>query len=819
MPRSSNKRQAVSVRNERKSIWQLLILLVVVVSVPACMHQTVHRIEVPVPFRLPSQLPPGAERLPFNVGIYYGPEFKSYEHYDRTYGESGFATPVGKFSVRQFDSMFYAMFVHTQLVDDRPPYAANDPASKLQAIIEPRIERFQMNAESFTTSPLTARVEYRFKLYSPEGTTLDTWDISATDVGKSPWAESGIDVVGARTEAVVRKASIQFMQKFYGSPALARRLSETRKNQIEAARIKKEVDAAFDVSASAVASGAAAIMASTQLVGVDVSASLYWQVGLTQVPIGRASAKSPVLATRLTIKNGRTKSIVFDPARLRLHTNRFSSLSPDSARTVAERMLRDSGSSDGGGAAAIFFGPAGGAIFGAFAAINQANLKDEMLRQATDSYRHEQLRGQNIAPDQTVSGVAYFIALGIDGKLDQPELRVRIEDPSQGKTFETALNMKTGTATAGTLVLAGLKPPGSVAEKAPRTKASQQDKEVAVPAKDVERIALLPADGWNLPWGGADADTEENIENLARKILSESGQVIVDRSAQKSYYRGNVWTGTGWEKELDRAYVAAEGRKLKVDGVLAFKYVNRGTYGAFVAEIDVTLVDVATNRVFSASGGFDDAKKNTETVLRSFTQSKGHQSRQHAGTTTATGSTLLLAGSSPESGGGKTETVNARQQSEENIVSAKAGILSAGGSVKIALLPADGWALASASSSSVTEEELHKLARETLVESGQVIVDRSQKEGYYRGNVWTGAGWSKELNLAYAVGEGRKLKVDGILTFKYLVRGIGGAYIVETDVTLIDVATGRVYHESGTSRDTRKNTESVLDAFLMSKKH
>lgn len=354
------------VRNELTATRLLLILLTAVASLTACINvkTPVQRFEVPVPYRMPAQLPPGAERLPIKAGVYYSDEFKSYEHFDRTIGESGIATPVGEFSVRQFNSMLTAMFAGVLPVTQRPPYAPNSPGSNAQIIIEPRIERFDLDIGTFSIGPLTARAEYRFKLLLPDGTTLATWKISASDTGEKGWNTHGVDFNGARTKALVQKTSGEFMAKFFGAPEVKTWLAELKNKESSSPQIARTPDAAFDVNASALASGAAAVAASTTLEDVDVSSDLYWQVGINQVPVLHSSTKSHVLATGIAIKNNRTEPIVFDPTTLRLRTNRFSVLKPDSPRTVAERFLRSAGSADGGSAAEIFFGPAVGAIAG-----------------------------------------------------------------------------------------------------------------------------------------------------------------------------------------------------------------------------------------------------------------------------------------------------------------------------------------------------------------------------------------------------------------------------------------------------------------------
>ena len=210
---------------------------------------------------------------------------------------------MGEFSERQFDSMFSKMFESEHLVGARPPYAANDPASDFQIIIEPRIERFALNIETFSMGPLTARIDYRFMLYRPDGTTLASWDISASDTEKKGGWETGVTFNGARTKAVVRKSSTLFMQKFFDAPEVKTFLAEISDKKAGAAQIAKAPDAAFDVNAGALASGATAVLADSTLSGVDIKASLHWQVGFASLPIQTSTVRSDVLAVHLTIKN------------------------------------------------------------------------------------------------------------------------------------------------------------------------------------------------------------------------------------------------------------------------------------------------------------------------------------------------------------------------------------------------------------------------------------------------------------------------------------------------------------------------------------
>ena len=145
-----------------------------------------------------------------------------------------------------------------------------------------RIEHFAANIETFSMGPLTARMDYRFKLYLPDGTTLATWNISASDAGERSGWDSGVKFYGERTKALVQKSSNQFMQKFFDAPEVKTRLAEISEKKAGAVKLAKAPDSAFAVNATALASGAAAVVANMTLEGVDVSAKLYWQVGPTQ---------------------------------------------------------------------------------------------------------------------------------------------------------------------------------------------------------------------------------------------------------------------------------------------------------------------------------------------------------------------------------------------------------------------------------------------------------------------------------------------------------------------------------------------------------
>lgn len=309
-----------------------------------------HQFEVTLPSYVePVPLPQGAEQLPLRVGIYY--DSKPETHILVIPGGEAYetVTPLGEFSNRQFNSIFRAMFEHRDWVFDHPPYPMIDsgsdslnseagfaalPTNQPQIVIEWRIESFSHHLSSGPTN-----IEYRFKLYSPDGLTLATWYISATDTRRpSWWSENSIEAMGAATEAVVRDVSVQFMKKFYNSPVVDKWLAEINSKSI-ARKMSKSTEAEITPVTSS-------------LEGVHISADLYWQAGLTriaasdtQTPIEimctKSAGLSPVLMINLKIKNNRSEPVVFEPSDIRFHTNRQVTLTPDSPGDVGRKIFNE----------------------------------------------------------------------------------------------------------------------------------------------------------------------------------------------------------------------------------------------------------------------------------------------------------------------------------------------------------------------------------------------------------------------------------------------------------------------------------------------
>jgi len=245
----------------------------------------------------------------------------------------------------------------------------------------------------------------------------------------------------------------------------------------------------------------------TSLEGVVISAELYWQAGLKRLPVkymdvpveimcAKNIGLSPVLVILLEIKNNRFEPIVFEPSKLRFHTNRQSTLTPVSPEEIRSKVFVEidainnknpSGEVVGevlkisaaflvGLGVAIVTSPLGvidpeiPAYIGGGAAgmidegieasrrhnsARTENSKDEIL----DDLIAKQLMYQTIAPNQSVSGYTYFFAQGYEDVLNDPKLRVSVLDSLTEQSYETTLNITTGSATSDRLFLTGLASP------------------------------------------------------------------------------------------------------------------------------------------------------------------------------------------------------------------------------------------------------------------------------------------------------------------------------------------------------------------------
>ncbi|MFQ5579073.1 MAG: hypothetical protein ACE5FZ_00535 [Nitrospiria bacterium] len=154
-------------------------------------------------------------KIPISVGIYYSPEFKTYNQ-DRKTGPHRWVIPLGQASVAAFDQAIKKVFDRTIHVSSRPPFTHNN--YKVDTVIEPKIEHFNFDLPLFMGT-YSAEVVYRITLYSSDGTPFISWTVRGT--GERP---SGFDYlthatpIGEATDLAIQGAITKFMTGFSDVP-------------------------------------------------------------------------------------------------------------------------------------------------------------------------------------------------------------------------------------------------------------------------------------------------------------------------------------------------------------------------------------------------------------------------------------------------------------------------------------------------------------------------------------------------------------------------------------------------------------------------
>lgn len=170
---------------------------------------------------------PAITRIPATVGVYYSPEFKTYEHRGARGGDI-WVFPIGPASVRMFDRLFPVLFEGAFPVDRRPPLPEG-LAKRLDGVVEVRIEGFDFGLPLLKNGTYTAEVTYRVILYSTAGDSL----VSLTVQGfGSKAGEFGFGFArwpGEAADLAVQDAGTKLMNSFGNAPEVKHWLKQVGK--------------------------------------------------------------------------------------------------------------------------------------------------------------------------------------------------------------------------------------------------------------------------------------------------------------------------------------------------------------------------------------------------------------------------------------------------------------------------------------------------------------------------------------------------------------------------------------------------------------
>lgn len=161
--------------------------------------------------------------IPQDMGIYFSPEFRSYEFRYQGYkitGDPGdkesFA--IGKASVDLFKELFGGMFRSTVEVKKGPP--SNSSGAALAGVIEPNIEEFTLTStrdQPRSEKRYRVRLTYRFTLYARDGT-MDVFWVTGfgSSIDRRFVAKSKI--YGEATDEAMKNAAKRFSTDFEEFP-------------------------------------------------------------------------------------------------------------------------------------------------------------------------------------------------------------------------------------------------------------------------------------------------------------------------------------------------------------------------------------------------------------------------------------------------------------------------------------------------------------------------------------------------------------------------------------------------------------------------
>jgi hypothetical protein len=156
-------------------------------------------------------LPPAlVTPLNLDVGVFYSPEYRRFEHRETRWG-ADWKIALGEEHMRMTDNLFSQAFTKTTPIKKFP--SESDPAP-VQAIIEPRIEQYSFITPRDTQGNFYAvTIKYRLNLDSPAGALIDSFQFTGYGTADGSGMAAGGPMVAATT-AAMRDAAAKFLVQF-----------------------------------------------------------------------------------------------------------------------------------------------------------------------------------------------------------------------------------------------------------------------------------------------------------------------------------------------------------------------------------------------------------------------------------------------------------------------------------------------------------------------------------------------------------------------------------------------------------------------------
>jgi len=178
---------------------RLILLTGVLIGLSACGGTVAIRDYFPDPVVAP---------LPYQVGVYYSPEFSSYRYHNE---EDKVNFELGSKQVRLFDKVFAAMFTSRTAVSDPDSGQAQQ---QLDLILVPVLDEYAFLSPAETaTNFYTVSIKYHIRVYSADNQIIGYWPFVAYGKNRSG-SMSGLEPLGDATVTALRDAAAALVTQF-----------------------------------------------------------------------------------------------------------------------------------------------------------------------------------------------------------------------------------------------------------------------------------------------------------------------------------------------------------------------------------------------------------------------------------------------------------------------------------------------------------------------------------------------------------------------------------------------------------------------------
>ena len=166
---------------------------------------------------------PVLEKLPYTLGVYYDPEFRNHEFYDKATvrEETDWLVKTGEAQVQMYNTLLPGMFEKIVMLNDLPRRDRVEAVAEEQvdAVLVPHVAELQYSIPNHTKiNVFEIWMRYRYELYAPDGELLADWTM--TSYGKTPTAflQSAEAAVNLAAVVALRDAGANFALNFTRVP-------------------------------------------------------------------------------------------------------------------------------------------------------------------------------------------------------------------------------------------------------------------------------------------------------------------------------------------------------------------------------------------------------------------------------------------------------------------------------------------------------------------------------------------------------------------------------------------------------------------------